>query len=460
LAAIIAVVKQTIRASLRSRIFHVLFALILLAVIGLPLTVAGDGTAMGQLQVCLTYSLGVVTSLISTATLWLGCSMLSREIEAYNMHLVLTKATPPWQVWLGKFLGVFLMNAVLLLVGAGVVLALVLWRVETGRFPEDQLAKLKSEALVGRRSFYPDRPNFKKLTNDEYDKRLKKGTLEKAHDKTMVLAEILRQVKANSTEVGAGTAPREFVFKNVRISGPEESMNLRYRFYAGSTSNSAQRMMEGLWGVQDPTDETGERVAVLPQRVISGIFHEITVPGTFVDAEGTVRVSYYNDDPKKESAIFQIADGPTLLVRVTGFVANYCRSMVLAVFQIAFLAALGCTVGAAFSTPVAAFVGVMYLAIGLIVQSAIDAPLRDDFGDFEYKGKTDRVLHYIAMTVGQVVVSVDDFDATSDLARGRLIETGRIAVALFGLLLFRSGLLLACGMLILTRRELGTVIRR
>lgn len=460
MAALIAVVKQTIRASLRSRIFHVLFALILLAVIGLPLTVAGDGTAMGQLQICLTYSLGVVTALISTATLWLGCSMLSREIEAYNMHLVLTKATPPWKVWLGKFLGVFLMNALLLLVGASIVLALVLWRVETGRFPKNELAKLKNEALVGRRSFSPDRPDFKALTHAEYNKRLGKGTLDKNHDKTMVLGEILRQVKANSTEVGAGTPPREFVFRNVRLSSPDEAINLRYRFYAGSTAHSSQHPMQGVWGVKDPTDPNGERVAVLPQKVLSGLFHEITVPGSFVDPEGTVLVSYYNDDPKKDSAIFQIADGPTLLVRVTGFVANYSRAMLLAVFQIAFLAALGCTVGAAFSTPVAAFVGVMYLAIGMIVQSAIDAPLRDDFGDFEYKGTSDRVLHYIARGVGQIVVSVDDFDATGDLARGRLIETGRIVVALFSLLLFRSGLLLAFGMSILTRRELGTVIRR
>ena len=67
MSVIPAIAFQTLRASIRSRVFHVLFGMILLAVFVLPLTVAGDGTAVGLLQVSLTYSLGAVTLLISTA---------------------------------------------------------------------------------------------------------------------------------------------------------------------------------------------------------------------------------------------------------------------------------------------------------------------------------------------------------------------------------------------------------
>jgi hypothetical protein len=158
--------------------------------------------------------------------------------------------------------------------------------------------------------------------------------------------------------------------------------------------------------------------------------------------------------------MFQIADGPSVLVRVTGFAANYARSLLLAVFQIGFLAALGCMVGAAFSTPVAAFVAISYLIIGMAVRAAVDAPLRDDLGNYQYKGKLEMVTHRFAQAVSAAVVSVDEMDTTSDLARGRLIEWRRIGSDLLRLIVVRAGLIAAFGMWVLTRRELGTVIRR
>ena len=55
-----AIVLQTIRSAIRAKVFHVLFALIILAVFLLPVTVSGDGTAKGLVQISITYSLGVV----------------------------------------------------------------------------------------------------------------------------------------------------------------------------------------------------------------------------------------------------------------------------------------------------------------------------------------------------------------------------------------------------------------
>jgi len=56
--------------------------LAMLAVVLLPVTLAGDGTARGQVQISLTYSLGVVVALISTTTLWLRNT--DDETEVYD----------------------------------------------------------------------------------------------------------------------------------------------------------------------------------------------------------------------------------------------------------------------------------------------------------------------------------------------------------------------------------------
>ncbi len=458
--ALCAVVKQTLRSCIRSRVFHVLLGLILLAVVLLPITVSGDGTARGLVQICLTYSLGVVTLLISTATLWLGCANLSREIEAYNLHLVVTKPTSPWLVWVGKWLGVLLMHVLLLIVAAAVIWGLVTWRLSRGELSAEELFRVKSEVMVGRRQHRPEQLDFEDLTKREYQARCEAGTIDPKHDRDTVMYEILRQVKAKSTEVPPDYV-RYFVFRNVRVSDPEKPISLRYRYYVGNIKSlNAQRLVNGEWGVLDPTDPERQRMSVRPVRARSGAFHELRMGSGVIDDEGTVVLTYHNADAQGESVIFQVEDGPTLMVPVTGFGANYVRSVGLAVCQLAFLAALGCMVGAAFSTPVAAFVGVCYLIIGMLVQSAVDAPVTNEFGDRVYKGVSDRALHGVAILTSWVVVSVDDFDATSDLATGRLIELRQVAKTVFVLILFRGGLLAGLGMFILTRRELGLVIRR
>ena len=86
--------------------------------------------------------------------------------------------------------------------------------------------------------------------------------------------------------------------------------------------------------------------------------------------------------------------------------------------------------------------------------------MQNDDGSYRYKGFHDKAAHYLAIGVGQVVVSVDDLDATSALANGRLVENGRLLYSFFTLLLLRTGLISAVGLWIIYKRELGAVIRR
>lgn len=456
---LLAIAMQTIRSAVRSRVFHVLFALTLLAVVLLPVTVSGDGTATGQLQVALTYSLGVVTVLISTATLWLSCAVLAREIEQYNLHLVLTKPAPPWQVWLGKWLGVVAMHLFILVVAAAAILALIHWRLQRGEFAQEDLDRLRHEVMVGRREFHPDQIDFAGAARAEYQRRMREGTLAQPHEESVILSELLRQVKAKSTEVPAG-AGRLWVFRNVRVRHADEPVYLRFRHYIGSTTQSDQRLTEGLWGVRVPTPGDTARFAMLPRQSMSGNFYELVMPGSLVPEDGVVLITYENRDPAGMPIIFQVADGPVLLVRRTGFAANYARAMLLAAFQIAFLAALGGVVGAAFSTPVAVFVAVSYLVVGMALGGAVNVPLTDPLGDYQYSNVTQRLTHYLALGLDAVVVSVDDFDASSALAKGQLIEFSRLLASGLGLVVLRGGILAALGMLVLSRRELGTVVRR
>ena len=208
---------------------------------------------------------------------------------------------------------------------------------------------------------------------------------------------------------------------------------------------------------------------MMNMRIPGGTFQEIPIPAAQVvdpDLEHQVVVRFVNLPPEfwgqgqAASAVFQAKDRPVILCKVTGFLSNYLRSLILAIFQIAFLAALGCTVGAAFSTPVAAFAAISYLVIGLSVQAAVSAPLQNEDGSYQYKGIVDKTAHKFARLISVAVVSVDDLDATSDLIKGNLVEFRRIGWAFLNLVLIRTGIISGIGIWILTRRELGTVIKR
>lgn len=524
-----AIFKQTVRSALRSKVFIVLFALILLCVIGLPLTIRGDNTAAGLVQVSLTYSLNLVIALVSASCLWLACSLLSSEIEGYQVHMVVTKPCPRWKLWFGKFLGVFLMHAVILVVSMAVIYGLTFYRIshaqKTGLFTEEDIQKLRQESLVARREFRPTPPDLQNAVVEEYRKRVNQGVInvnvtDELAAKQAIMNELLENVMSNITMKPGET--KSWSFNNVRIPDKDAVIYLRFRMYSNDTMTTDQRQIPLDIGVQVFADENGKRqprTGAVPEvwyteftgkpfMMPGGSWQEISTipPSVKRDAEGTltltegtlpvyakmivddeskdqVRVTFRNlsdlllppaesipadeesqDEYRKlvrnATGVFQVADGPTLLCPVASFLDNYLRTMLMAIFQLAFLSALGCTVGSLFSTPVAVFVAVAYLIIGLVVPAATSAPLRGDNGRFIYKNVWEHGAHYMAQGVQALVVTVDDLDCTGNLANGRLVELSQLNMAFLKVVLLRSGLLALIGIYCLTRRELGLVVRR
>ena len=508
-----AIILQTIRSALRSKVFHVLFVLILIAVVLLPMTASGDGTAVSLVQISVTFSLGVTVALISTTALWLSCSQLSTEIEKYSIHLVVAKPCPKWVIWFGKWTGIFLMHAVILIVSALVIFILIQIRVKTGDFSEKEISKLNAEVRVGRMAFAPDPKDYTAEVNAEYAKDPKGGSNE-----SLQKVEIKRQLIARDGEIRAGNF-KEWHFSNIKTD--KDKVFLRFRLFSGSTTTTDQQMMYFTWRIKDPSLNVADPfVELCPDTKGSlrfhsakgGAFHEWEIDSKYIDREtNSITLQFYNmnhqvesfgsidtsDVPENETpeqkeerekkdkeklerakiAILQQADGPLILVAEASFTANYIMAIVQALLQIAFLCALGCAVSAAFSTPVAAFVAISYLLIGLTVQAAIDAPLQLDDGTYQYKSAFEHGAHILAYGVDVIVVSVDDFDATANLANGRIVTNKRIDKVMSNMhrnfesqftcivlgsaiLLIRWILIFGIGIWIFQKRELGLVIRK
>src|SRR5580692_8909011 len=165
---IAAIIGLTWKAAFRYRLFWVIAFLLVAAVVGLPILLKDDGTAEGFAQILITYTLGAVTGLLGLCTLWLACGTLARDVEECQIQMVAVKPIARWQIWLGKWLGLVLLNAALLGVAGACVFGLLEWRAQ--KLPPGIKAKLQNEVLVSRASAHED--NFDNLIDSETDKVL------------------------------------------------------------------------------------------------------------------------------------------------------------------------------------------------------------------------------------------------------------------------------------------------
>src|SRR5207342_3072993 len=121
---LLAIAVLTWKAAFRFRLFLVLIILLLGAVVRLPLLIKDDGTARGFTQILITYTLSAITALLGLSTLWLACGTLARDIEDCQIQVVAVKPIARWQIWLGKWLGIATLNAVLLAISGACVYGL------------------------------------------------------------------------------------------------------------------------------------------------------------------------------------------------------------------------------------------------------------------------------------------------------------------------------------------------
>src|SRR5438105_8867218 len=190
---LLAIATLTWKAAFRFRLFWVLTALLLGSVVVLPLLLKDDGTARGFTQILLTYTLGVITTLLGFSTLWLACGTLARDVEECQMQMVAVKPIARWQIWLGKWLGLLMLNAALLALAGASVYALLVWR--SHRLPEQQLAVLRKEIFVARASLKPPMPDIEAQVEQIFQQRIKETPVP-PNEQATVRKDLREKVKA------------------------------------------------------------------------------------------------------------------------------------------------------------------------------------------------------------------------------------------------------------------------
>jgi hypothetical protein len=453
---IFAIAWLTWKAALRFKLFLVIAALLVLAVVGLPLVIKDDGTAQGFTQIILTYTLSAITALLGLSTLWLACGTLARDIEECQIQVVATKPIARWQIWLGKWLGIVSLNAALLVISGGCVFGLLQWRAT--KLPPAEQKILRAQVLVARGSAkVPDNTaEINAAAEQILTNRLKSSPVDKV-DVREVRRQIREGVKADSQLVPPSyqrTWQIDLGFAKNYLHG--KPLQLRVKFNAAQ--NSAAGTFVALWQIGDPNSPNARRLA--PMSLAPDTFHEFELPPDLFDANGRLTITFVN--PNATALLFPLDDGLEVLYPEGGFALNFARGLGIIFCWMALLAALGLAAASLLSFPVATF---FTLAIMLVVFSSGTLAETVESGSVaagnEEKGVGGHSIMDFALIpafkgVLAVVNLAKNFSPIDALSTGRSITWGELGVAFAQIVLLLGGFFAVAGIIFFNRRELAT----
>ncbi len=408
-----AVAWLTLKAAFRYRLVQILTVLLLGAVIGLPVIIKHDGTAGGFTQT-------------------------------------------RWEIWLGKWTGIMLLNLLLLGASGAAVYSLMQWRAR--QLPPEAQRKLRSEVLVARGSLKPsvDKGAIEEEVERQLQERLKDSKVA-AMDRDFVRKQIRERFKAQFQVAQPGTALRWTVSSGLSKDRlREKPLQLRAKFFAAQSALSATYF--GAWEIGPPN---GRRYAAEQASLAAETFHEFPLPANLWDEKGDLVIDFlnYND----AALFFPLEDGLEVLYPESGFGLNFIRGLGILFCWLALLAAIGLSAASFLSFPVAAFVSLGVLIVGLssgtvrqVVEEGGIAAINHDTGRVDNPTVVDLVALPIFRGLLTLINLVQDFSPIEALSTGRSVSWGELGLAIARIVLLMGGLFAAIGMISFTRRELAT----
>jgi len=454
--SIFAIAGLTWKAALRFKLFLVIAALLIVAVVGLPVVIQDDGTAAGFTQIILTYTLSAITALLGISTLWLSCGTLARDIEECQIQVVATKPVARWQIWLGKWLGIVTLNIALLAISGGCVFGLLQWR--AGRLPAAEQQVLREQVLVARGS--AKEPSLDADIDKETDQilagRLKSSPVESV-DIPEVRKQIREGVKADFQMVPPSYSRQwkiDLGFAKNYLAGKPLQVRLKF--------NSANKSPSGTFTVwlQLGAPDSEKFWHSEPMSLAPDTFHELAIPADMFDKDGVLNISVYNQN--NTTLLFPLDEGMEVLYPEGGFALNFARGLGIIFCWLALMAALGLMAASFLSFPVAAFFSLAMLVVVLSSGTLADAI---DSGSVaagnEEKGiaghsAADVVLIPAFKGLLSVIRLVGNFSPIDALSTGRSITWLELGTAFVQIVLLIGGIFAVAGIIFFNRRELAT----
>jgi len=426
---IIGIARTVVDEAIRMRIALVFIIGLLLLVPVLPFVLDPTERLEYRLKFFLTWSVAGTGLLLSLLTILLSCSTICSEISNRQIFLSMSKSVSRAEYLLGKWLGISLLNLLLLSVAFGGVYAMA--RIVQGsrvQEPTDRIA-VDDQVMVARVAIGPKPPQTQALEK-MFNERLTQLKKEQPAQYEGDLTDKDRQGVLMSVLVKWHTIGRlqeqTFVFEGVDRAKGFGGNTVQLRLKPKLSKTPTDEMVRMAFWVNDRPFPVNRRTGRhIPVKLARDNFHIVDLPLAWVDEDGMLAVRIKNVDLSNPnltlpaSITFAPNSDIELLYTVGRFEPNLIRAMLLIWVRLVFLAALGLTAGTFLGFPVACLFTLM-IYVGASTSTFLVEALGEYAGSAIYEKSFGETMSELIRLVGV------------NLSQGRTGEGARLVLRIIG----------------------------
>lgn len=481
---IVAVARTIVEEAVGTRLSVLLVMLVIVGLPTLPLVLDPAERLAYRLQFFLDWSLSGAFVLLAMVSIALCCGSVCGDIESRRIHMSLSKPLRRWEYLVGKWLGVILLDLLLVtLVGFGVYAFAQALRQAPAADNADRRA-VEEQVLTARaaaRPVHPRQEEFERSVEAAIEQIRKDDPALFAKDSAGARKRILSQHVFLWHTVSPDVVSSYLFTGLERHRLQSKVIQLRLEPFADNSKTTAAEVRFALWLNERPYPvKEGRHEEYTLQ---AGTTHTLELPSSAIADDGTLRVTIANrnlvmpGDPQPTSIGFNPGEGLELLYRVGSFEGNFVRGLLVMWAKLAMLSAVALAAAAWLGFPVAMLASMMvfvaavasgFLADAIDIYTGVDIAdptfvsmlqlrsslLLERIGKFEWWEAMKTVGAYAADAFLSLIPSFAHFDTITQIATGRVVPVSDMAAGLLEMGCAYPLLLLGIGWLLLERRDL------
>jgi hypothetical protein len=455
-----AVAVNTIRQILRLKIaviFIVLLA-VLLPVMGLTMT--GDGTIKGRLQTFISYGLSLASLLLCLLTIIISVYTVTSDISGRQIYTVVTKPVRRYQILVGKFLGIIILDFVLLIIFTGAIYAITIMTPKIAGVSDEEKTLLKNEFFTARQGLKPEPVDVSKDVQQTFQSLVQKGQikpeqLQDEQSRRQIIDDITRSKELASRSAAPGQI-LNWQFKNIKIKSTDPNTVLFIRFKYEVSVKPADMMVNSLWEIGDDRDiKLGQvpktKIYQLSRRDRIQAFHEIAIPADAVPADGYLAIGFINPPQLNDTVVIFPPDGLEVLYKADSFSANFARSVLLLFLQLIFLCCLGICTASFLSMPTA-----LLCCLIVFATATVSSFIFESFDTLS--SGTELFYRFTIKPLLHILPQFDLMNPNEFLVPSKLLSWSALGWIVFIVVCVKSLLLFLLGILLFSFREIAKII--
>ncbi|MEX0744008.1 MAG: hypothetical protein WD118_00285 [Phycisphaeraceae bacterium] len=483
---ILGVARTLLDEAIRMKVAIVFIVALVLLVPALPLALDSGELLKYRVQSFLTWSLMASGVLLSLMTIFLAVMTITSEVNHRQIFLTMTKPVGRAQYLAGKWLGIVLLNVLLVSVcGGGIYIFTQLLVQQQAQTPDDRRA-VEQEVLAARVPLTPQAPagtDINALYNQRLERLRQQDPAVYGEPGSTVPPHIRRQIQQQVVAQWYTVGPRQsqtYVFHDLHVAGEgQQTVQLRLNPRAAGNVPEGQIFVDILINDRRYQLQPGQTGYL---RFSEDTFHVLRIPAQLIE-NGELRLTIRNPELngyEQPSISFNTADGLQILYRAGGFEANLLRSLAMIWLRLGFLAMLGLAAGTFMSFPTASLLSLMvYIAAAAsgFLQESLESYAAFPGGDISAwdqivgipagilahlsTGDLGAALRMLIRLFGQsfmlLVPSFGDYNPTPLVSDGLAVSWRMLGHAAWQVGLVWTGVVALIGWAIFRRRELARV---